>query len=325
MNLRKGDVIGYISPSTPITSLAPIRFERALKFLESKGFILKAGILTGKNDHYRSGTIAERAEEINEMIWDDTVKCIISTIGGMNSNSLLPYIDYEALKNNPKIIIGYSDMTAILFAIYAKTGIPTFYGPALVASFGEFEPFNEMTYTYFKDILIDKKLPYTYEMPKVWTEEYINWEEQSRGKKQNTNKWVTVKGGSAEGRIIIGNLNTMAGIWGSQFYPKIEIGDILFIEDSLLNAATVERSFSMLKINNVFEKISGLILGKHELFDDQGSGKKPYKILEEILGEYNFPFMAEVDCSHTHPMFTIPIGGKIYFNAESQELKLLEW
>ncbi len=325
MNLRKGDVIGYISPSTPITSLAPIRFERALKFLESKGYILKAGILTGKNDHYRSGTIAERAEEINEMIWDDTVKCIISTIGGMNSNSLLPYIDYEALKNNPKIIIGYSDMTAILFAIYAKTGIPTFYGPALVASFGEFEPFNEMTYTYFKDILIDKKLPYTYEMPKVWTEEYINWEEQSRGKKQNTNKWVTVKGGSAEGRIIIGNLNTMAGIWGSQFYPKIEIGDILFIEDSLLNAATVERSFSMLKINNVFEKISGLILGKHELFDDQGSGKKPYKILEEILGEYNFPFMAEVDCSHTHPMFTIPIGGKIYFNAESQELKLLEW
>lgn len=325
MNLRKGDVIGYISPSTPITSIAPIRFKRAVNFLENKGFILKPGKLTGKNDHYRSGTIAERAEEINEMIKDDTVKCIISTIGGMNSNSILPFIDYEALKKDPKIIIGYSDMTAILFAIYAKTDIPTFYGPALVASFGEFEPFNEMTYKYFKDILVDKKLPYTYEIPNVWTDEYINWEKQNRRKKQIINKWITVKGGSAEGRIIIGNLNTMSGIWGSQFYPKIVEGDILFIEDSLLNAATVERSFSLLKINNVFEKISGLIMGKHELFDDQGTEKKPYQILEEILGEYNFPFLAEVDCSHTHPMFTIPIGGKIYFNADSQKIKLLEW
>jgi len=325
MQLKKGDVIGYISPSTPITSMAPIRYQRSLKFLENKGFILKPGKLTGKKDYYRSGSIAERAEEINEMIRDDTVKCIISTIGGMNSNSALPYIDYKTFKEKPKIIIGYSDMTAILFAMYAKTGIPTFYGPALVASFGEFEPFNEMTYKYFEDVLIDKKLPYTYEIPKTWTDEYINWEEQHGGKSQNINKWITVNGGSAEGRIIIGNLNTMSGIWGSQFYPEIQEGDILFIEDSLLNAATIERSFSFLKINNVFDKISGLILGKHELFDDQGTGKKPYQILEEILGEYDFPFLADVDCSHTHPMYTIPIGGKAYLNANLQKIELLEW
>ena len=69
------------------------------------------------------------------------IKCIMATIGGMNSNSILPYIDYEAFKRNPKIIIGYSDVTAILLAIYAKTGINTYYGPALVASFGELPPF----------------------------------------------------------------------------------------------------------------------------------------------------------------------------------------
>lgn len=325
MQLTVGDVIGYISPSAPITSTAPQRYNRALQFLENKGFRLKPGKLTGKNDHYRSGSIVERAEEINEMINDDEVKCIISTIGGMNSNSLLPYIDYETLKKKPKIIIGYSDITAILFAVYVKTGIPAFYGPALVASFGEYEPFNEMTYEYFKDILIEKKLPYVYKMPEIWTDEYINWEEQNRSKKSNTNSWITVNGGSTEGRIIIGNLNTMSGIWGSEFYPKIQEGDILFIEDSLLNAATVERSFSFLKINNVFDKISGLILGKHELFDDQRTGKKSYQILEEILDNYNFPFLADVDCSHTHPMFTIPIGARVYLDADLQKIELLEW
>ena len=86
----------------------------------------------------------------------------MSTIGGMNSNSLLPYIDYEAFKKDPKILIGYSDMTAILLAVYAQTGISPYYGPALVASFGELEPFLSETYKYFKDIAIDQtSFPYT--------------------------------------------------------------------------------------------------------------------------------------------------------------------
>ena len=108
----------------------------------------------------------------------------MSTIGGMNSNSILPYIDYEAFRKDPKIIIGYSDVTAILLGIYAKTGITTFYGPALVASFGEFSPFVDNTYDYFKEMLIDDTpIPYEFPMPKFWTEEYIDWTQQDRGEK----------------------------------------------------------------------------------------------------------------------------------------------
>jgi len=325
MKLKIGDVIGFISPSNPITATAPGRSQRAYDFLQDKGFVLKPGLLTGKRDSYRSGTIVERVEEINSLIRDEEVKCIISTIGGMNSNSLLPYIDYEALKKNPKIIIGYSDFTAILFAIYKKTGISTFYGPALVASFGELEPYNEMTFQYFSDVLIDQNLPYTYIKPKFWTDEFLNWETQVDSKKRNHNNWITIKKGSVEGRIIIGNLNTFTGIWGSEYCPQIKEGDILFIEDSLKNAASIERVFSLLKVNNVFDKIGGLILGKHELFDDQGTGRKPYQILEEVLGSYDFPFLADVDCSHTHPMFTIPIGAHVSLDSESQVLKLIDW
>ena len=244
----------------------------------------------------------------------------------MNSNSILPYIDYKYLKSHPKIIIGYSDVTAILLAIYAKTGISTFYGPALVPSFGELEPFNELTYKYFEDILVSKsKLPYIYKMSDFWTDEFIDWETQNISKKLNANKWITVKEGKVTGRLIIGNLDTMTGIWGSEYMPTIKEGDILFIEDSLKDAETIERSFSLLKLNKVFDKISGLILGKHELFDDEGWSRKPYEILEEVLGKYEFPFLADVDCCHTYPMFTMPIGATIALDATNKKIVLIKY
>jgi muramoyltetrapeptide carboxypeptidase LdcA involved in peptidoglycan recycling len=306
-----------------ITNTCKIRYNRSKIFLENKGFKILEGSLTGERDFYRSGDIFQRAEELNALIRNPEVRCIMATIGGMNSNSLLPYIDYDAFMKDPKVIIGYSDVTAILFAIYSKTGISTYYGLALVSSFGELEPFNEMTYQYFSDIIIDgSEKNYEYKMPKVWTEEFIDWETQSKSKKPIDNIWVTRKDGKAEGRLRIGNLNTISGIWGSQYMPEILEGDILFIEDSLKDAATVERSFSLLKLNGVFDKIIGLILGKHELFKDNETGRKSYEILEEVLDNHNIPFLAEVDCCHTHPMFTMPIGKNIKMDATNKIIEL---
>ncbi|MEG2289855.1 MAG: LD-carboxypeptidase, partial [Clostridium sp.] len=227
--LKIGDGIGMFSPSSPITSTVPMRYKRGKEFLESKGFNIVEGLLTGKSDYYRSGSIKERAEELNELIRNPKVRCIMSTIGGMNSNSILPYIDYEAFKRDPKIIIGYSDVTAILLGIYAKTGINTFYGPATAASFGEFPPFVDVTYDYFKEVLIENiKLPYTLRNPEVWTDEMVDWKTQDRSKLEYENQVITVHDGRVKGRVIGGNLNTMQGIWGSEYMPEIKCGDILF-------------------------------------------------------------------------------------------------
>lgn len=325
LKLTEVDAIGIFSPSTHITSNCPNRSKRAIDYIESKGFKIIKGSLTGKSDFYRSGSIKERAEELNILIRDPNVKCIMSTIGGMNSNSLLPYIDYEFFKKNPKPIIGYSDVTAILLGIYAKTGISTHYGPALVASFGELEPFVSETYNYFKNILIDKlDYPHELEKPKFWTEEYINWEKQDRSKIILENSWITVNDGICEGRLIGGNLNTMMGIWGTEYMPEIKNGDILFIEDSLKDCATIERSFSLLKLSGVFDKVSGIILGKHELFNDNNTGRKPYEILLEVIGENTIPFLADFDCCHTHPMLTLPIGCKIKLDATNKRIFILE-
>jgi len=321
-SLKKGDTIGFFSPSTPATSFAFKRFERAKTFLQSQGFKLTAGSLTGKSDYYRSGNIAERVDELNELIRDPNVRCIMSTMGGMVSNSMLPYIDYEALKKDPKIIIGYSDVTALLFGIYSQTGLVTYYGPALVASFGEIGYFLQQTFRYFQEMLEQPQLPYTIKNPDYWTEDYLDWQTQNKEKTKIPNKLITLRAGKATGRLIAGNLNTFEGIWGSPYMPQIKQGDILLIEDSFKDAATVERSFSHLKICGVFDKLAGLILGKHEKFDDKKTGRKPYQILMEVVGELKIPTLAEYDCCHTHPMITLPIGCIATLDATNQTITI---
>lgn len=324
--LKPGDTIGFFSPSSAATAWAPQRFARARAFLEARGFRLKAGSLTGQQDHWRSGSIVARAAELNALIRDPEVRCIMSVIGGSNSNSLLPYLDYEALKRDPKIIIGYSDVTALLLGIYAKTGLVTFYGPALVASFGELPPLVDETLSGFRQICQagGAVVPHTLPTPAQWTDERLDWENQTRAKQCLPNRLISVGSGKVRGRLIGGNLNTLAGIWGSPYMPAIQQGDILLLEDSLHLAETVERSFAHLKLCGVFDRIGALVLGKHELFNQQGSGKRPLDILLEVVGEPAFPILAEFDCAHTHPMLTLPLGIEAELDLDAQTLTLCE-
>ena len=320
----KAVAIGIFSSSSPISATVPVRYERGKQYLTSKGFTIIDGKLYGKRDFYRSGSIFERADEVNSLLHNDEIDILMASVGGCVTNSILPYIDYDYLKNHPKIIIGYSDVTALLLAVYAKTGIPTYYGPALAASFGEFPPLVNMTCRYFSDIVLGgKALPYRYEMPPVWTEERIDWASQDRAKTTRKNEWICVREGSCKGRLIGGNLNTMSGIFGTEYMPEIKEGDILFIEDSLKNAFIVERSFSLLKLAGVLDKVGGIILGKHEGFDDCGTGRAPHEILLEVLGDRDIPVLAQFDCCHTHPMFTLPIGKTFELDATRKSVVLV--
>lgn len=317
--------VGVFSASSPISATVPRRYSRGKNYLTAKGIRVVDGALFGKQDHYRSGSIKDRADEFNQLLYRDDVQILMAAIGGNNTNSILPYLDYEYLKRHPKIIIGYSDTTALLLGIYAKTGLVTFYGPALASSFGEFPPFVDMTFQQFKSVICDDiSLPYTFQMPPVWTDEFINWSRQDRGKTAYPNRWLTVNPGLCRGRLIGGNLNTMEGFFASAYMPEIREGDILLIEDSLKDACTIERSFSMLKLAGVFDRIGGIILGKHEKFDDNGTGRAPHEILTEVLGDCPIPILAEFDCCHTHPMFTMPIGCQVELDATNQHVTLLE-
>jgi muramoyltetrapeptide carboxypeptidase LdcA involved in peptidoglycan recycling len=321
--INKGDTIGIFSPSYPASAAWTGNTSGDVSFLKEKGFNIKFGSLTGKRDFYRSGSIRERAAELNELIASPDVKCIMAVAGGYVSNSLLPYIDYEYLRGNPKIIIGFSDVTAILLAIYAKTGLITYYGPVL-SCFGRKPPVHYETYNYMNSIICEPhEIPYTFPVPAYWTEDYIDADEDIEYTMYENNM-VALNSGVSEGRLIACNLNTLMGFMASEYMPKIEKGDILLIEDKFLDAETAEREFSMLKVNGIFDKIGGLIIGKQIDFNDCGTGKKHYEILQEVMGEVNFPILAEFDCSHSMPMLTVPIGCKIRLDATKKQVTLLE-
>ena len=321
--LTRGDTIGVFSPSYPASADWQDGTSYCIAFLQEKGFQIKRGALTGKRDFYRSGTIQERASELNELIAAPEVKAIMAVSGGCDSNALLPYIDYERLRANPKIVIGFSDVTAILMAIYVKTGIVTYYGPNL-ACFDRKTPMCDDAYAYMNRILCQEPhVPCLLPTPERWTEDYIDADEEY-DYTTYTNDLVTLNRGVAEGRLIGGNLDTMLGILPSPYMPEIGQGDILLIEDKNLDAETLERAFSTLKISGIFDKIGGLIVGKHIDFDDRGTGRKHYEILQEVMGEVLFPILAEFDCSHAMPMLTVPIGCRVRLDATAKQVLMME-
>ena len=314
--------IGIYSSSTPISCITKKRYKRATDFLKSKGFNIINGNLFEKSDFYRSGTIKDRANEFNELLYNEQVNILLPSIGGLNTNSILPYIDYEYLKLNPKIIIGFSDTCALSLAIYAKTGIVTYYGQSLCATFGELSPFVELSYDAFINTFLNENIKY--KMAPYWSDEFIDWESQDRAKLAYKNEWFSTSEDIITGRLIGGNLNTMEGFIGSEYFPEIKEGDILFLEDSLKDAQTIERSFSMLKLMGVFDKVSAIILGKHELYDSNGTKRKPFEILLEVLNDKQLPILYDFDCGHTHRMYLIPIGVNVKLDLKNKTLEVLK-
>lgn len=323
--LQPGDRIGYYSPSSPATAYAPKRHQRAVDFLKQQGFDVVAGQLTGQEDGYRSGSIEARAQELNTLLRDPTIRCVMSTIGGSNSNALLPHIDYEAITRDPKIIVGYSDVTAILQAITQKTGLITFYGPALVASLGELDPLRQQTWDAFLQVVsADAKQQIDVHMPARWTDEFIPWEQQTKPKTTTPNHWRTLRNGQATGRLVGGNLNTMSGLWQTPYLLTPQPGDILLIEDSLKNASHMEKLFSHLHNTGILDQLGGLIMGKHEGFDAQSTGKQPEDIFFEVIGTPPCPTLSQFDCAHTHPMLTMPLGAQVHLDATNQTVRIME-
>lgn len=316
--------IGIFSPSMPISVYYPNRFNRAVNFLKQQGIEVVYGNLTNFSDGYRSGDAKQRANEFNELLYNEEVDCILATIGGMNTNSILPYIDYEYIKKNPKLIVGYSDVSALLNAIYAKTGVHTVYGPTLMSAFGEIGPLANACFTYFSKLFIEGQiLPHVIPKPHAYSDEHVDWETQSDMKKLYRNQWKTVRSGIVKGRLIISNLGTLAYTYGSEYFPEIKQGDILAIEDTMDNPMQVERSYAHLKLCGIFDKLGGIIVGKHASYDDLGTKKQPEDLLLEFI-ENDIPVLAQVDIGHTLPVLSLPIGSIITLDATNQTICIEE-
>lgn len=329
--LKNGDTIAIISPSSPLAGLTPHRLEKARKYFESKGFKIKEFKSTRKIFRWSAGTPQERAKDIMDAFLDKEVSMILTAIGGSTANQVLKYLDFEKIKENPKIFCGYSDISTLHYAFYKKCNLMTYYGPSALVQFGEYPNPLEYTESYFNKVLLENNTEIDIKASDEWTEESLNWftkDDLTRARKLQKNsgfKWL--KKGSAKGEIIGGCLSVILNLAGTEFWPDYK-DKILFLElpeGNKFNLPTpvdeVDYRLTHLEMLGVFDKIEGLIFGRPYAYS-----KEEYNQLKEVLiertKEYNFPILFDVDIGHTDPQITIPIGSEVEINSEKSMFKI---
>ncbi len=323
MKINKGSTIGIFSPSYVTIYDSPESAKRAEDFLRENGFQVKHGKLWGRKDAFRTGTPQERADEFNSLLHAPEVDILMASVGGIVTNGMLPYIDYKFYAENPKPVVGMSDVTALLLALYAKTGVPVYYGTNFVTSYARLSPYRAIALKCLCDVLNFEK-SYQYEAPKYYSDVVIDWTKPLTEEKQIANKIITLHGGKVTGRLIGGNLWAISDLWGTPYMPEIKQGDILFIEDTEGCADYLECILGKLKICGVFEKLGGLIISKCRQYVDCETEKTYYDFIYDYLGKPNYPILAECDFSHCAPMLTIPIGITAELDADAQTIRLLK-
>ena len=318
--LHIGDTIGICSPSSPVAAHCPKRLKRGIEELKRLGFNVKVAPNTLKINEYMAGTVEERVEDLHYLFADQEVKAIITTIGGTCSHQLLLHLDYELIKNNPKILLGYSDITALHLAIYQRTGLTTYLGPAVLPQFGEYGGLLSYTQEHFIQTLIHGER-IEYSPSSAYVMEHLWWdEEDNRSREQRGNQGPrAVMEGEAEGKIIAANMGTMLLLAGTSYFPDLD-GAILCIEDDPEETpSSIDRYLTQLGHMGVYSKINGLIVGRFH--DNVGFKESQLEdILLRVTKGYDLPVVTDLDFGHTDPMFILPNGIKAKLTVHGKEI-----
>lgn len=325
--LNKGDTIAIISPSAGLASIFPHRLDNAIKFLKSQGYNIKEYNCTRKMSDWESGSAPDRSKDLMNAFLDEDVKAIMCTIGGNTSNKLLEHIDFNIIKEKPKIFCGYSDITVLHLAFYHKSDLISFYGPSAMNQFGEYPNPLEYTVDYFLKAVSKREIGEIHPS-KFWTDELLNWFNKedltrSRNMKEN-NGTIWLKKGKAEGSIIGGCLSSLMHLSGTEYWPNFK-DKILFIETPEGQEfgkgqplAEVDSELADLRNLGVFNSIKGLIVGRPYLYSSENDEKFKKVILENTIG-FEFPILYGSDIGHTDPQITIPIGANTILDSENNK------
>ena len=302
--LREGDTIALVTPGSYISEEELIDSVKNLGALEFKA-VYNNSILN--RNGYFSNNDKQRAEELMEMFSRKDVNGIMCARGGYGCTRILPLLDYDVIKKNPKVLIGYSDVTALLFGIYSKTGLICFHGPVGISTF------NEFSTSYFKDVLI---------FPKDKLELISEPDE-------NNVVPVTITNGKAEGELVGGNLSVVVSLIGTDYDIDTK-NKIIFLEETMEEPYRIDRMLTQLIMAGKFYNIAGIALG---VFDDCESKKESpsfensfslMEVLFDRLSNLGVPVVYGLSFGHVKNKFTIPFGIKAELNADEKILTLLE-
>ena len=297
--LSAGNTIGLIAPSDPVLPDQDERLLAGCDLLRSHGFNIKYGRNLFTNSLGFAATAQEKAEDINAMFGDPTVNAIICAQGGETANTTLPFIDWEAVRQNPKVFLGISDITVLLNAIYQQTGLVTFHGNDILWGFGnDPAPYDLQE---FERVLIDGKLgPIPANQPRQ-----------------------TVRGGKAQGTLLGGNLGCLLKLAGTPYWPDFQDA-LLFVESYEISAKACHSAFHQMKQIGVFDQIKGVVVGYIDSMQ-RTETPKPHmeEVLLEVANDSDFPILKMNDFGHNCPNTVLPVGGEVFLDADQQILSVI--
>ncbi|CDQ21159.1 S66 family peptidase [Halobacillus karajensis] len=320
--LRKGNEIRILSPAKSLSMIDQDQQKLAVRRLNDAGFQVTFGTYAAEEYNHISTPVDHRVNDIHDAFADPNVKAILTTIGGYDSNQLLSDLDYQVIRQNPKIFCGYSDITALSNSIYRKTGLVTYSGPHF-SSFG-MEQGIDYTYEFFLKVCREKD-PFNIPPAESWSDDHWYLDQENRQFHKN-NGYNVINEGIAEGTSIGGNLCTLNLLQGTEFMPSLE-DTILFLEDDLLSdAPTFDRNLQSLIHQPGFYGVKGIIIGRFQK-DSKVKDRDLQQIIQSKKELTTIPVISNASFGHTTPIFTFPIGGQVKMKAYNHDttIELLKY
>lgn len=297
--LELGDTIGVIAPASPAP---PKVIRKSIQILQGFGYQVKLGRSVGLVYGYLAGDDETRAQDILDMFVDPEVKAIFCLRGGYGTPRILDLLDYELIRQHPKILVGYSDITALHTAIHKMTNLVTFHGP-MVGELGK-DPDPLSWCTLFQHLTNP-----------VSFESYGGCFEDS----------YTISPGVVEGEIVGGNLSLLTSTLGTPYEIETK-GKILFIEDVSEEPYAIDRMLTQLRLAGKLDVAKGIVITDfHDLNIPHEKPSLPIdQIFQDIIAPLNIPFFYGVSVGHCRPNLTIPIGISVQLDATARSLTFLE-
>ena len=304
--LAPGDTIALINPSNAVYERAP--YAVATESLQALGFkVREAPNLRARWGQF-GGTDAQRAGDVNAMFADPSVHGLLALTGGSGGNRILPLLDYELIRRNPKFLGGFSDLTALINAVHARTGLVTFHSPT-----GGVE-WNGFSVSHWRGTVMNGE-------PMLLR----NVQEKSDALVSKQGRITTLRGGVARGPLVGGNLAVFTSLAGSGYWPQLD-GAILFLEDTNEYIYRVDRMLSTLKLNGVFQRVAGVVLGAFtNCTPGEGHGTLT---LDETFDDYfkdlGVPVYSGAMIGHIRRKFTVPVGLPAEMDADAGTIRFLQ-
>ena len=320
--LKSESHIRVIAPSRSFKIISEDTREIAKRRFEEMGITVSYSKHCDEIDDFVSSSIESRLEDLHEAFADSRVDGILTAIGGFNTNQLIDKIDYNLIKNNPKILCGFSDITCLCHAITAKTDVVTYSGPHF-SSFGMAKGFD-YTLEYFKKCLLSKE-PYQVFPAKEVSNDAWFMDQEDRTFAPNNGFWVLNEGSvnKLKGKLIGGHVRCLSSLQGTKYWPSLKDCILFLEEDEETNAVLFDRLLQSLIHQEDFKYVKALVIGRF-----RPESEISRNLLEQIIltkdALKNIPVIANFDIGHSTPIITYPIGGQISLTIQGKNQPIIE-